>query len=205
MATISDKNLELIKDFYYKKLYSARKIAQEFRVSIDAVYYFMRRHRLKRRTFSEENKLRFDSKEPSFRVRKALSENEKELKVLGTILYWGEGYKTEKSSGVDFANCDSDMITIFLTFLRKICGIQESKLRVLLYCYSNQNINELVDFWSKTTKISKTQFTKPYIRNDFKTYKIGRMPYGLVHIRYSDKKLLLLIKQWIEDCKKRYR
>ena len=31
-----------------------------------------------------------------------------------------------------------------------------------------------------------------------------KMPYGLVHIRYSDKKLLLLIKKWIDDYKEKY-
>ena len=204
MATISNENLGLIKNLYYNKFYSARKIAQKFKVSIDAVYYFMRHYGLKRRTFSEENKLRFDNKKPSFSIKKTLSESEKELKVLGTILYWGEGYKAEKSSGVDFVNCDPGLITVFLSFLRRICGVQESKLRVLLYCYSNQDVNKLVDFWSKTTKIPKAQFTKPYIRNDFNVYKVDKMPYGLVHIRYSDKKLLLLIKKWIDNYKEKY-
>ena len=30
---------------------------------------------------------------------------------------------------------------------------------------------------------------------------IRTMPYGLVHIRYADKKLLTVIKKWIEEYK----
>jgi predicted DNA-binding protein YlxM (UPF0122 family) len=204
MASIPDKSLETIKDLYYKKFYNARKIAEKFKVSIDAVYYFMRHHGLKRRSFSEENKLRFDNKKLSFTVKKKLSQKEKELKAIGVMLYWGEGYKARKSSGIDFVNSDPDMIVIFLSFLRKICGIQESRLRVLLYCYSNQKINKLIAFWNKKTKIPRNQFTKPYIRNNFNIHKMQKMPYGLVHIRYNDKKLLFLIKKWIDDYKRKY-
>lgn len=201
MATILEKDLSSVKDFYYKKFYSAREISEKFNVSIDAVYYFMRRYKLKRRNFSEENKSRFSRKKPSFILKKKLSNREKELKIVGSILYWGEGYKTEKSCTVDFANCDPAMITIFLNFLRNICGIQESKLRVLLYCYSNQNIDQLLKFWSKKTSIPIEQFSKPYVKQIFEKPQENKMPYGLIHIRYHDKKLLLLIKKWIEEYK----
>ena len=135
MAEISDKNLALIKELYYKKLYSAKEIAQKLHVSIDAVYYFMRHHNLKRRTFSEDNLIRFSKKKASFNLKSKLSKHDKELKIIGAILYWGEGYKAEKSCGIDFANSDPKMIGMFVKFLRNICGVKESKLRVLLYCY----------------------------------------------------------------------
>lgn len=91
------------------------------------------------------------------------------------------------------------MILIFLRFLRDICGIDESKLRVYLYCYADQKIGRLISFWSKITGIPSSQFTKPYVRNDFNPQKSGKMKYGLLHIRYGDKKLLDLIRRWIED------
>ena len=47
--------------------------------------------------------------------------------------------------------------------------------------------------------ISLNQFIKPYIREDFKVDKIDKMKYGLVHIRYSDKKLFLQIKKWTDE------
>lgn len=183
------------------------EIARHLAISLDAVVYFMRKHKLSRRSFSEINRLRFESKKPSFKVRKLSNERLRELRAIGVMLYWGEGSKGNDLSRygvVDFANSDPYMIELFLVFLRKIYIINENKLRVLLYCYSDQNIESLINFWSKLTKISKGQFTKPYVRKDFR--KDGRkMKYGLVHIRYGDKKLLLEFKKLIGYYQAKYR
>ena len=201
MSAIPANKLKIVKRLYYHKLYSAKQIAEELDVLLDAVYYFMRHYGLKRRSFSEDNRLRFEKKKPSFTLKGNLTRYDRELKILGTVLYWGEGYKGKKASIVDFANSDPKMVSIFTHFLRTICGIKENKLRIFLYCYSNQNVNKLINFWSKLTKIPKQQFSRPYVRKDFKQAKQNVMLYGLVHIRYGDKKLLLLIKKWIEDYK----
>lgn len=205
MAAIKDNLLETIKRLYYKELLSMEDIGKRIGVPLDAVYYFMKRHNLKRRTFSDGNKIYFFKKKPSFKIKKNLCNSDRKLKTIGTMLYWAEGSKLGgKSEIVDFANSDPTMISIFTSFLKKICGINESKLRVLLYCYSNQNIGKLINFWSKLTKIPKSQFTKPYIRNDFKKNKENKMFYGLVHIRYGDKKLLLMINKWKDNLLKEF-
>ena len=115
------------------------------------------------------------------------------------MLYWGEGSKWDGERVVDFANSNSEMIKIFLSFLRIICGIKEDKVRIYLYCYSNQFPDKLIDFWSKEINVPKSQFTKPYIRNDYNKNKTGKMKHGLIHIRYADKKLLNLIREWIKE------
>lgn len=126
------------------------------------------------------------------------------MKIIGVTLYWCEGYKTERSTTVDFANSDPQMIAVFTKFLRTICGVSEKRLRVYLYQYSNQNTDMLIRFWSRVTSIPPCQFTKPYIRRDFREDKKDKMPHGLIHIRYHDKKLLLLIKEWIEEYKNHF-
>lgn len=201
MVAINSKKLNLVRRLYYKEGYSMREVAEELNVSIDAVVYFMRRHNLKRRTLKEESVVRFRKKLLSYSIREKLTREQEKLKMVGIALYWGEGYKTEKSSGVDLANSDVSMVLVFLRFLREICGIDEKRLRVLLYCYSNQDTKKLLEFWSKKTLIPIEQFTKPYIRKDFNSSMLDKMPYGMVHIRYSDKKLLLVIKEWIEEAK----
>jgi len=92
---------------------------------------------------------------------------------------------------------------MFPKYLRSICHLDEKKFRVLLYCYANQDINNLIRYWSKLTKIPVNQFTKPYIR---KYYNVnGReKKYCLVHIRYIDKKLLLNIKDSINLYKRKF-
>jgi predicted DNA-binding protein YlxM (UPF0122 family) len=201
MATIDKKLLKEVKRLYYKNKLSVKDVASRLNVSIDAVFYCMRHNKLKRRKKEESNSIRYERSEPSFKVKKINNEKLKILKAIGVMLYWGEGYKTGKNT-VDFANSDKDMIILFLKFLRKICGVDEKRLRVYPYFYANQNIDENKDYWSKIAKIDKNQFTRPYVRNDFNRDKLNKMPHGLIHIRYSDKKLLNLIKNWIEEYKK---
>jgi hypothetical protein len=95
------------------------------------------------------------------------------------------------------------MITLFIRFIRKIFTIDEKKFRVYIYCYSDQNISRITQFWSDITKIPKNQFTKPYIRSDFNSHG-NKMTNGLIHIRYGDKKLLLEIKSMIESYVSKY-
>ena len=94
------------------------------------------------------------------------------------------------------------MVVIFLNLFRSIYQIQEDKLRVLLYCYANQSIPDLILFWKKLTKIPEKQFTKPYVRSDFQEDKVNRMRYGMVHIRYNDQRLMTQLKKDIDSFTK---
>ncbi len=201
MATINKKSIEKVRKLYYDEQLSIQDVANKLRVSIDAVFYCMRKNGFKRRKIYESNAIRYEKSNPSFSLKKVNSEKLKILKVIGIMLYWGEGHKSKTAKIIDFANSDKDMIKLFLKFLRNVCGIDEKKLRVYSYFYSNQNINKNINYWSKLTKISKKQFTKPYIRKDFREDKKDKMLYGLIHIRYGDKKLLRLMKKWIEEYK----
>jgi len=199
MGAIPVAELEQVRRWYYNEGLPAGKIAERLGVSLDAVYYFMRHNGLPRRTLAEENTLRFARKPASFSVKQDLTSAERELKALGIALYWGEGAKFKGAQSIDFANSDPVMIGVFLQFLRTIFVIRESKFRIQLYCYANQNTGELIQFWSTLTGIPKSQFIKPYVRQDFRAEKAGKMRYGLIHVRYCDKKLLLLILDWIKE------
>ncbi len=204
VAKIPTSELTKIKKLYYKKGFSMSDIASEFSVSVDAVVYFMRKHNLKRRNFSEANAVLFEKKPASFLFKPIRRLYDRELKVVGAMLYWAEGYKSDKASGIDFANSNPEMISLFMKFLRNTYKLDESKLRIFIYCYSDQNYKKIKGFWSELTKVPKEQFSKPYVREDFR--KDGRkMPFGLIHIRYNDKKLLLEIKSLIECYKRKFR
>lgn len=204
MATIGNDKINSVKQLYYNKHYPMKKVAEKLGVSLDAVVHFMRRHNLKRRTLKEDSVIRFKNKPLSYSLKNKLTTKQKVLKTVGITLYWGEGYKTEKSHGIDLANSDIAMVLVFLRFLREICGVNKNRLRVLLYCYANQDKDKLLAFWSKKTRIPLRQFSKPYVRKDFNHAMLDKMPYGMVHIRYSDKKLLRVMKGWIEEMKTTY-
>ena len=201
MNTLS-KNL--IEKLYYKERLSTIKIAQKLDTTEWIILSFMRRNNIARRSFSEANKVLFEKKKLTFSIKRKLSLREEKLKTAGIFLYWGEGAQLQgKNCGVDFANSNPEMIKVFLSFLRRICGINEKKLRVFLYCYTNQDIEKLLKYWHNTTHIPINQFTKPYIRKDFKSNS-SRMEYGLVHIRYADKKLLIQIDEWIKGYTRKF-
>jgi transposase len=193
--------LEKVKDLYYKKGYSAREVGKFFGKSTSRVYDFMREYGLKRRLPAETNNLIYEKQKPSYHLKNNLTREEEKLKIAGIMLYWAEGYKNlgkrVRGGTIDLGNSDPKMIQLFLKFLRVIYGIDESRLRVRLYCYANQNIDSIKKYWSKITGISLKQFIKPYVRKDFSLDKIDKMKYGLAHIVYSDKKLFLQIKDWV--------
>lgn len=183
-----------------------KAVGEELGVSLFCVMYFMRKNNLKRRTLKEDQKQRFENKKPSFTVRRKNKYTD-ELSVIGAMLYWGEGYKgndENPANHIDFTNSDVDMVQLFLVFLRNNFALEESKFRVLLYCYSDQDVSTLKRFWSVCTGIPQAQFIKPYVRKDFKV-EGRKMKYGLVHIRYHDKKLLLEIKKMIDSYIHKYR
>jgi len=195
--------LKEVKDLYYKKGLSASKVGKKLGFSVWQIIKFMKKNNLPRRNQAETHHLAFLASPSSFKFKTNLTNKEKELKTAGLMLYWGEGAKTTNKT-VDLANSDPLMIKLFLKMLRGIYGIKEEKLKVLIYAYANQNIKKLINYWIEITGISQKQFNKPYIRQDFLEKKKNKMPYGLIHIRYHDKKLVTLIKSDIERLIKKF-
>ncbi len=195
--------LKEVKDLYYKRGLSARKVGEILGSSVWQVIKFMKKNNLPRRNQAETHRLAFLASPSSFKFKINLTNKEKELKIAGLMLYWGEGAKTTNKT-VDLTNSDPLMIKLFLKMLREIYGVKEERLKVLLYDYTNQDIKKLINYWAGVTRISKKQFNKPYVRQDFLEKKKGKMPYGLIHIRYHDKKLVTLIRSDIEKLIKKF-
>lgn len=205
MGKIKDDKLKIIKKMYFDDGKSMTYVAKHLGVSTDALVYFMRKNGLKRRTSAESNALNFLKKIPTF-SKKRIQKNTIELQSILAMLYWGEGYKGNKefpSRIVDFTNSDPDMVRLFLSTLRALYFVDEKKFRIQLYCYSDQNVGNLIKYWSGQTSIPRRQFIKPFIRNDFNS-KSRKMLYGMVHIRYQDKKLLLEIINLINYFRCKY-
>jgi len=189
-------NALTINDLYWKKAIPAKEIASRYGASIWSLYDFMKRNNITRRSYSEANYFANRNK-PQYNIKKTLNNVEHRLKIAGIMLYWAEG--TQKGCTVDFANSNPKMVKIFLRFLREICGVNESRLRLYLYAYSYQDLKKLKLYWHDVTCIPLDQFTKPYVRKGTKNHSGRKLVYGLVHIRYNDKRLLELIQSWIKE------
>ncbi|MBI4125498.1 MAG: hypothetical protein HY466_06195 [Deltaproteobacteria bacterium] len=189
--------IESVKNLYAEGL-SVREVAGKLSVSMNSVYKLMRRKGIPRRSSAETNNFRYLRKAPSFKPSYVEFVHQAMLKTMGVALYWGEGAK--RGWSIDFANSDPRMVKIFVKFLREICGVKESKLGLYLYCYPQHDVDELMNFWSKVTDIPREKFSKPYVRTDAKGKLGSKMKHGLIHVRYHDKKLVMQINKWIEEC-----
>ncbi len=193
-----------VKYLYEREELSGVEIADKLKLNRRYIYRVMEKGGIKRRKASESNSIKFLKAKPTFKIKGKLTNFDEELLACGVMIYWAEGWKDKRKQMLDFANSDPTMIRMYLKFLRDICGVNKDKLRVYLYCYANQNVVQIKKFWSKITGIPLLQFTKPYVRNDFREDKIGKMPYGLIHVRYADKKLYGQILIWHEKLIKKW-
>jgi len=122
-----------------------------------------------------------------------------DLKLIGTALYWAEGYKTSRAKQVDFANSDPAMIKLIMRWFREICCVSDDRFRARIQVHDMRTVQRAIKFWSLTTGIPVKQFTKSYIRVSPSSKKKveNYLPHGVCHIRISDTNLLAKIKGWI--------
>jgi hypothetical protein len=136
----------------------------------------------------------------------------RELLLMGSCLYWAEGYRRlQKRNGrevthhsISLTNSDPDLIKVFLKFLREICSIHDSKIKLSLRIYPHQDENTIICFWSRVTDIPITQFTKTLCtisKSSSHQRPINRTPYGTLQVRVGDTKTFHKILGWIEGIK----
>ena len=121
----------------------------------------------------------------------------------GITIWWTEGTKAYREKRwqswiypVDVTNTHPDIIKLFLNFLRKDIGIDESRLKLQLQIHDGDNQEEMEKYWSKTTKIPRGRFTKTIIRP--KGNKVGKSM-GTCKVRYSDKATYLKLQDIWEN------
>ena len=185
-----------IKNLYWKESRTVGEIAKKLGLSSWSIYEFMRRNKIPRRSYSDANYVFYRGK-PQFKLKEKLKSSEEQLKIAGIMLYWAEG--TLIGSTVDFTNSNPRMVKVFLRFLREVCGVDNTRLRIYLYAYAYQDLGKLKSYWSSLTGVPVSQFTKPYVRIGNPNASGRKLLYGLVHVRYNDKRLLENIKAWIHE------
>lgn len=144
------------------------------------------------------NKARWQANYRSYRseaVRSFQSFKDNPLFLAGLMLYWGEGLKTG-SSLVSLSNSDPQLIRLFYLFLMNAVGIEKSKIKIGLLLYPDLIDSVQKKFWSVSTGIPLSQFTKS-------TYIKGKHPrkrtsYGVCIIRFSNRELKEKILKWLE-------
>ena len=196
---LSPNRQRVLAQLYRKRGLSMMQIAERLDLSVSGIKYYLDKLGIKRRSISDAvtNIYRTKFKKKPFLLKRNLSQKDKELKIAGIMLYWGEGAKS--GNVVKFTNSDPEMIKLFLKFMRNICGISESRLKALVHLYTDQDHDFVEKYWSSITKIPREHFYKSYIHpGKIGTYK-NKSPLGTFVLNYSDKRLLRLILSWIQE------
>jgi transcriptional regulator with XRE-family HTH domain len=130
--------------------------------------------------------------------------SKRELLLIGSALYWAEGYKKSRWAVV-FSNSDQLMIKLMMKFFREICRIKEDRFRAIVQIHPNTTSQKSINHWSKITKIPKKQFQKTYSKltpSSKRKRAINILPYGTLRISISSMETINKIKGWISGLEK---
>lgn len=113
-------------------------------------------------------------------------ENTGFYKSLLAMLYWAEGTRGERGSGVTFVNTNPNLMLLFVILLRKCYNIDESKFRIWLRVHYYHSIKKVKSFWSKLLSVPLNQFIKVSIKKRSKTKRFRKNFAGICTIRYGN-------------------
>ena len=80
------------------------------------------------------------------------------------MLFWAEGGKIKNS--VSFANCDVNMLKLFIRFLKEIFHITNDKITIRINCFmkEGQSFDDIKEYWKNSLDIDGAKFGKPTIK-----------------------------------------
>ena len=142
-----------------------------------------------RGSLSRKNKRLIVTEEIKKQARKEIGNiSDRELWLIGTALYWGEGSKQKEnnpSQQARFTNSDPLMIKLYLKWLQKICKIAKKDIHFEIYIHETANAERAKRYWSKVFNIPVSKFQKIRLKkNKIKTKRknIGSNYYGLIRV-----------------------
>lgn len=127
--------------------------------------------------------------------------SQKELLIIGAVLYWGEGSKSERSAvSLNFSNSDPLMVSVYMRFIREILKIPEQRIRSGIHIYPSISSDEAKRFWSKITKLPEDRF---YIitqvsRASQNKRPVNILPFGTIAIKINSRQQFYKVKGIIQ-------
>lgn len=123
--------------------------------------------------------------------------SQRDLLLLGTALYWAEGYKKpivkngrERTyHAISFTNADPLMIKFFIKFVKQILKIPDDRIKASVRIFEHLNEQVTLDYWKKITGLPDKNFQKVYYgisKSSQGKRPFNRLPYGTIQIRISD-------------------
>jgi predicted transcriptional regulator len=119
------------------------------------------------------------------------------LWLIGVMLYWAEGGKTQRM--VRFSNGDPKMIKIIMKFFEIVCKVPAEKFRGHIHIHQSLDSNSAENYWSSISGIPLNQFFKTYRKpNKSSQNKKNTLPNGVLDVYVLNTKLFYKIQGWAE-------
>ena len=125
------------------------------------------------------------------------------LFISGIMIYWGEGDKINNGR-VSVANSDIKLIKIFKNFLRSVCHVEESRIKLQLFIYPNLDEKECKQEWEKHLGLSEEHFIKTQVLPSRSKLTKNQLRYGILSIYTCSTELKIKILTWIEEFYNNY-
>ncbi len=113
--------------------------------------------------------------------------SDREVLLVGTALYIGEGFKRDGKVGM--ANTDPNVLRFFVTWLRRCFEIDETRLRVRMYLHQGLDLEASEQFWSELLEIPRAQFRRAYRPAADPTRRRSKHANGCPAVVYCDTRL----------------
>jgi len=141
-------------------------------------------------TLIKRNKMQTHMAEERAREIRALAKTKiptltkRDLLIIGTVLYWAEGYKRlhvrdgkeRMSHTVSFVNSDPIMVRAFLRFLREILCVPPDAIRLTMRLHSHASEKRARAYWTHITKLPMSCFRQT--TNMISSASNGKRPYN---------------------------
>jgi hypothetical protein len=117
----------------------------------------------------------------------------RDLLIIGTVLYWAEGFKRlhirdgkeRMGHSISFVNADPAMIKVFLRFLYEILEVSKESVRVTMRLYPHINEGLARKYWMEATGLPESSFQKTTQMTSAASSgkrPFNRLPYGTLQV-----------------------
>lgn len=110
--------------------------------------------------------------------------SQRELRLIGTALYWAEGGKGNRWR-LQFSNTDPFMVRLMMRFFREVCRVPLDVFSAQIHLHPNISEQSAKRFWSRVAGIPCSQFMRSQhivSRSSQGKRPPRRLPYGTFHL-----------------------
>lgn len=118
------------------------------------------------------------------------------LFLIGLVLYWAEGDKSDIIEQVKFTNSDPILVKLMMKWFLLICHIPKEKIRINIHIHTLHCRKNIEEYWSKITNIPLTQFYKTQIKPTTLRQRRNHLYNGTCAITILSRELFRKIKGW---------